>query len=93
MLPIKPAAPVTKVVKIGQLLLGASQPQWIEGRSAEEDQADQGRNIPLEEDNRPPIDGFRAALPDSERKSRGPSVVVEHCYRVERVVPEIPTDE
>jgi hypothetical protein len=54
---MNPAAPVTKVVKIAPLLLGASQPQWIENRSAEEDQADQGRNIPLEEDNRPPIDG------------------------------------
>ena len=41
----------------------------------------------------PAIGGLRAASPDSERKSGGPSVVAEHFRGFERVVAEILADE
>jgi hypothetical protein len=57
-------------MKSGSCVLARSQ---IQDRSAEEDQADNGRDIALEEGNQPPIGGLRTA--SSERKSHGPSVV------------------
>src|SRR5882762_9345729 len=41
----------------------------------------------------PPIAGSRAASPDSEGKSRSPSVLVEHLYGFEGVIGEILADQ